>query len=195
MSAYRDVRGVCGPLEFLAILTLMCLRTSLPWYAGFVMPDIFTPMMVIGIFLLAFCRDGLSRWEMAFVIPVTLAATMIHYSTPPVAIGLLLAGFGWRLLNVHRATMPRLILPAVLVGVGLAAIVLSNYLVLVAAYSPAGYAFAFARLIADGPAVAIRANTVRPGTMSHAPIFRRCPPTATSFYGERRRICSRRSAF
>jgi len=152
----REVFAIASRLEFLVIIALLCVLSSLPWYAGFLMPDIFTPVMVLGIFLLAFCFERLSRWEQCFIIPLTFGAAIEHYSNPPIALGLLSVGLIVRMALRRRApdALPHLVMTAVVIGAGIVALVISNYVKLgLATYSPGGYAFGLARLVGDGPAV------------------------------------------
>jgi hypothetical protein len=152
----REVFAIGSRLEFLAIIAVLCMTTSLPWYAGFLMPDIFTPLMVLGLFMLAFCFDRLSRWEQCFVVSLTFVAAIVHYSHIPIAIGLLAIGIlaRWVQNRYSRAAIPHLALPAAVVVAGIVALVMSNYLMLgIATYSPGGYAFELARLVQNGPAV------------------------------------------
>jgi hypothetical protein len=152
----REVFAITSRVGFLIVIGLLCALSSLPWYCGYLMPDIFTPMTVLGLFMLAFCFARLSRRERVFVIGLTFVAEIVHYSHVPIAISLILIGLLSRLVLRNRAlaVIPRLMLPATVVSAGLVAIVMSNYLMLgLVTYSPGSYAFEFARLVADGPAV------------------------------------------
>ncbi len=152
----REVFGIASRVEFLSVIVLLCVLTSLPWYAGFLMPDIFTPVLVLGLFLLAFCLGRLRWWEQCYVVGLTFVAAVVHYSHIPIAIGLLLIGLIVRVVLRKRAPerVPHLMLPAAVVGAGTVAIVISNYLTLgMMTYSAGGYAFVLARLVADGQAV------------------------------------------
>lgn len=152
----REVFAIGSRLGFLAIIVGLCMMTSLPWYAGFLMPDIFTPLMVLGLFMLAFCFERLSRWEQCFVVGLTFVAAIVHYSHIPIAMGLLAIGVlaRWVPNRYSHSAIPHLALPATVIGAGLVAVVMSNYLMLgIATYSPGGYAFELARLVQNGPAV------------------------------------------
>ena len=88
----REVFAITSRMEFLAVIALMCMLTSLPWYTAYLMPDIFTPVLVLGLFMMAFCFERLGRWERCFVAGLTFVALVVHYSHLPIAIGLLAAG-------------------------------------------------------------------------------------------------------
>ena len=152
----REVFAIASRVGFLIIIALLSALTSLPWCAGYLMPDIFTPVMVLGLFMLAFCPERLSRWERCYVIALTFVAAIVHYSHLPIAIGLMLVGLMFRVVLRRRAPNagPHLMIPAFVIAAGVVAIVISNYLTLgLVTFSPAGYAFELARLVADGPAV------------------------------------------
>jgi hypothetical protein len=153
----HEVFGIRSRLQYLAIIVLLCLLTSLPWYVAFVMPDIFVGVTVLGLFMLAFCFERLSRWERCFVVGVTFGASLTHFTYLPIAIGLLGVGLVARLALRSRvpALIPHLMLPGILIGAGVVTMIFANYIRFgLATYSPGGYAFEFGRLVQDGPAVA-----------------------------------------
>jgi len=153
----RKVFGIVSRTGFLVVVASLCALSSLPWYTGFVMADIFGPMLVMGLFLMVFCADRLTRLENWFVLVVTFLSAIVHLSHIPIAIGLLTAGVIARIVARRRMPdlVPHLMLPSIVIGAGFAAVVFANYLTLgVASFSPGGYAFQLARLIEDGEAVA-----------------------------------------
>jgi hypothetical protein len=153
----REVFAIASGVGFLLIIALLCLLTSLPWYTGFVMADIFTPILLLGLFLLAFCAAHLSRWERFYVIVLTFVASTVHFAHTPIAIGLLAVGLVARFMMRNRAPdkVPHLMLPTAIVALGVAAIFASNYFTIgLISFAPGGYAFQLARLVKDGPAVA-----------------------------------------
>ena len=160
----REVFGLKSRAGFLNVIALLCIFTSLPWYTGFLMPDIFTPILVMGLFLMAFCFDRLNRGEQCYVAGVTLVSAVVHNSHTPVLVGLLITGFVARALlrGPAPSLMPHLMLPAMITIIGIVAIVLSNYLTLgIPTFSAGGYAFELARLQADGPAVGFLRESCR----------------------------------
>ena len=154
----REVFDIVSRLEFIAVIALLSVLTSLPWYTGFIMPDIFTALMVLGLFMLSFCYERLDRWERYFIVALTFVASIEHYSNIPIAVGLLLVGLAARMyMTKHGGTqVPYLALPATVVAGGIAAIVIANYLMFgIVTYSVGGYAFALARLLGHGPAIEV----------------------------------------
>lgn len=151
----RHVFAIKSGLQFLVVIALVCALSNLPWCAGFIVPDIFQPMMVLGLFLLAFCYDRLSRWERGYVITLTFIGSIVHYSNPPIAIALLAAALIVRMALRRRVsdTVANLATPAIVIAAALGALVVSNYLTFgLVTYSASGYAFELYRLAKDGPA-------------------------------------------
>jgi hypothetical protein len=75
-------------VELLAIVGALSVFSSLPWLTGQILPDVFTPVLLLGMFLLAFCSARLGRWELAYVWGLTTASITTHLSHVPIAIGL-----------------------------------------------------------------------------------------------------------
>ena len=68
-------------LQFLAIVGLLSLTTSLGWYACFIMPDILGPVLYLSIYLLVFARETLSareRWAVSAIAWWAMAAHSTH---------------------------------------------------------------------------------------------------------------------
>lgn len=56
------LEGLGGrPWLAIAILTGLCVLTSLPWFAARPMPDVMVPIFVLGVALLAFHAEGKLR--------------------------------------------------------------------------------------------------------------------------------------
>jgi hypothetical protein len=130
--------------------------TSLPWYTGLIMPDIFAAVMVLGLFLLAFCRPHLTSWERKYVAVLTVAAATVHLSHIPLALGLLLVAVIARLLRRRREIrlLPNVMVPAYVVATALLLVLTKSYAMQhEVTFAAGGYAFTLARLVADGQAV------------------------------------------
>ncbi len=144
----RAATGAATARRHVAICAGLAALTSAPWFATFLMPDIFAPALVLCLYLLAFAP--ISRWQAAWL---TLLATLCiasHLSHLPLAAGLvgLSLALGWRIGPMLRAALPLALALAVLLGtnwVGHGRL----------AVSPYGSVFALARLVADGPAARI----------------------------------------
>jgi len=129
----------------------------LPWFVGQIMPDVFTGLAVLGMFILGFGPGRLSARERNGVLVLTALAIAVHLSHLPLALGLLavmpvvggLTGawrpFRWQPLAAGGG--------ALLLAIG--AVVSTNIIYRGrVTLSPNGQIFMLARLVADGPAVA-----------------------------------------
>lgn len=125
----------------------LTLLTALPWSVVFIMPDILTPVAVMGTALLAWGWPCLSRTERAWLLLLTPVAVASHLSNVPVVFAILVlalmlrAGWGVAL----RAALPLAGAVALLLVTNVAG---HGRLSL----SPYGSTFVLARMIADGPA-------------------------------------------
>jgi hypothetical protein len=144
--------GDRGPAMFLLVVTALALGTSLPWYAGQLMPDIFLPLAVVALHLLAFARERLRASETLLLAGVLMFALASHMSIVAVTAALLTLFVTVRLL--HRRLgfpQPRLAAPfgAAIAGIALA---LASNLAIVGhlGLTPGGTTFLFGRLIQDG---------------------------------------------
>ncbi|HEV7457966.1 MAG TPA: hypothetical protein VGN96_14430 [Roseococcus sp.] len=141
------VAGWGSPRRHVALCLALAALTALPWSVSFVMPDVLTPVAVLGTALLAWGWPALGRAERAWLLVLTPIAIASHLSNLPVIFAVLVlalllrAGWGVAL----RAAVPLAGAVALLLvtnGVGHGRLALSPY----------GSTFLLARLIADGPA-------------------------------------------
>lgn len=145
--------GLTWP-AFTTAVALLSALTWLPFLTSEVMPDLFTPLLILVTIILAWAPDeicGAERWTL-----IVLAGfmTSTQQSSIPLVLGLIvtLAPLAvWRRRLPARAILPATIAPLL----ALAALCTANF----AAHhrlspSPFGNVFYLARLIADGPAAA-----------------------------------------
>jgi hypothetical protein len=148
------VRAVLGrrPMALAGIGALLALTTSLPWFTSQLMPDVFTFVMVLCVFLLVAAPHTLSALERAAVALLLVGSILVHQSHLVLAAGLSVLlvllrlakqkRFGWRgaALALAPPALAALLLSAVnLYGHGRFA------------PSPYGNVFVLARVLADGP--------------------------------------------
>jgi hypothetical protein len=155
------------PLRLLIVLVAaLTLFTSLPWFSGQIMPDVFTGLVIVAVFLLAFCWNRLSSAERWFVVIGLTAMLCFHPSFPPLT--LLLAAFV--LPVVLRRRLPwrqflrttAVLLGSVAISI-IAMIVYSLMLIHQVTLLPDGPAFPLARVIADGPGAYYLSESCRAG--------------------------------
>ena len=88
--------GTISKKETLLMIAGLCVFTSLPWVTGQIMPDLFSPVLLLGTFLLAFCGDQLRRGELLYVGALITVGIATHFSHVPIAFGLILLCIGLR---------------------------------------------------------------------------------------------------
>jgi hypothetical protein len=143
-----------GRRAFLLTLLVMglTLATSLPWYVGQLMPDIFLSLVTLAIFLLAFHDDKLTRLEKIALASFVTIASAFHMSILALTLALTLAFcllecFASRL---HFAT-PSWRLPVIAAVAALCLAPTSNLLIAGKfAFTPGGTTFLFARMVQNG---------------------------------------------
>jgi hypothetical protein len=118
LARLRPELGVAG---YLTRVGLLAGCTALPWIAGQLMADIFTPLLVLALWL--YVEDGsLSGAQRAALLALCALCVSVHLTHLP--LGLALIGLAWLCLRAQRAAelRRRLLAPAVALLVGLAAI-------------------------------------------------------------------------
>jgi hypothetical protein len=71
------------------VIAGLCLFSSLPWITGEILPDVFTPVVLLGIFLQGFCTDQLKHGERWYIAILTTIGIAVHVSHVPIALGLI----------------------------------------------------------------------------------------------------------
>lgn len=154
--ALRTARVTLSTRAFVGLFAALTAGTSLPWFTGQVMPDLFTGLLVLLAYVTLFGDERLARWERAAVWLLLALALATHLSHLPLYAALLVAGFLWcaaartegsidlRSLAL-RALTPLLAAAALLVG--------CNYVFTrKAVLSESSSLFYLARLAGDGTA-------------------------------------------
>jgi hypothetical protein len=75
--------------KILVVIAGLSLFSSLPWITGEILPDVFTPVVMLGIFLQAFCTDQLKHGERWYIAILTTIGIAVHISHVPIALGLI----------------------------------------------------------------------------------------------------------
>jgi len=136
------------------LLLALSVLTGLPWLISRLMPDLFTPLLVLVLALLVFVPDRLSRGQARSLWVGAVAMTAVHQSNVLLCAGLLLAliparrWLGAR-LALGRGGLARL---AAIPALALLALTAVNFAAhRQASPSPYGNVFFLARVIYDGP--------------------------------------------
>ncbi len=147
------LRGLGGqPMVAAAIVVGVSILTGAPWFTAQLMPDVWLPLAVLGLYLLAFHLAALRGWERSALAAVIAFAIACHMSTLAVALGLVIAlavlrPFAPRL----RLARPSILAPGAAVALGLLLAPVSNYAIAGRfTFTPGGANFAFVRLVEEG---------------------------------------------
>lgn len=96
--ALSAIMGRRAPLTLAGTMAALAALSSLPWFAGQVMPDLFTGLMALVMFTMIFApMPGWRGWAMAALLAGLIA---LHLSHLPIAAALIVAGgllTGWRM--------------------------------------------------------------------------------------------------
>jgi len=149
----RALFGVRGNLFYVALSLFLTLTTSLPWFVGLLIPDIFTALLVLGFLLTAFSWEKFSPVIKALLLLSLTIFISFHYSHLPLTLAALvtlgvLAALGWR---PSGKLWPRF---AVIAGAGAlatAAFLISNVIAFgTPSLSQGSNAFLLGRLLDEG---------------------------------------------
>jgi hypothetical protein len=151
--------------RLLAIAISLLLLTGIGWYVGQIEPDCFTPLVVLGSYLLLFHLQDMTRGRRIATFLITGLAVATHPSHIGLIGGLLICAAA---LLLARRWLPDLPRPQILHCAG--ALLLSIALLVAANYgftreifvSRAGSVFVLARLMQDGIVQRLMTETCRP---------------------------------
>ncbi|MBX6747379.1 MAG: hypothetical protein IRY87_35565, partial [Acetobacteraceae bacterium] len=162
---------------------LLALLTGLPWVAAQLIPDVFTGVVVLSLWLLGFRAATLSALERLWFLLLATGAVAMHQSHLPLVFGLAILGgallwsrWGWRLALAGTARMAG---PALLAGLAMIAVNLAGHGR--ASVSPFGSVFLAARLIYDGPGMAMLRHTCPEAGWRICPVLDRLGPHHNAF--------------
>jgi len=131
----------------------LVLLTGLPWYAGQVEPDAFTPLVVLTLYLLAFHARRLGWWRCTVLIGIAGISAAAHPSHLGLAVGLFLVLAVYRALTLWKSEWPqaRLLPPLLSLVLAFGMTFSANYHFTRHMFvSRAGPVFMFARMLQDG---------------------------------------------
>lgn len=138
-------------LAFVLVAALAAF-TALPWYVSLLMPGIWAGWAVLALYLLAFRRDALHRFEMLTLGGMIVFAIAAHMATLALCLGLTVC---FALIRLAAPSVgiprPRLGAAATTLVAGALLCPASNYLIAGEfALTPGGTTFVFGRLVQDG---------------------------------------------
>lgn len=162
----------------------LALTTALPWFAAQLMPDIFTPLLVLALALLVLMPERLSAGETAWLVMFCAFMIAAQHSSLPLSLCLLVvllpsrrrlgasSPLGRR--GVLRSVAPLALATLALVAVNAAAFRRVSV-------SPFGNVFMLARVIYDGPGRNVLLNDCPAAGWRLCPVIADLPPTSDAF--------------
>jgi hypothetical protein len=148
----RVVRGHAAPPWHMGQCAFAALATAAPFSAALLMPDVFAPIVVLGLFLLGFGGAALTRFERGYLVALVALGIAAHLAHLPLALGLCGVTVLLRLWR-YPVRLLAMVLPVV---IAVAVMFVTNAIGHGRfALSPYGASFMLARLQEDGPATAL----------------------------------------
>jgi hypothetical protein len=154
----RTVLRIEQPWTIVLTCALLTAVSSLPCFVGQIMPDIFTPVLMLAILLLVMGWERMAIWERWFGLSLVAASITFHFANllivlvtlPALAVMYLL---GWR-PGPHA--LKRLILGAAAVFIAVSALISVNVAMRGKfVVSSSSSTFLLAKLLEDGPAFSV----------------------------------------
>jgi hypothetical protein len=156
LSLALRAHGLPGNLPLLLTAAGLAVLSGLPWLAAQLMPDLFTGLLVLALWLLGFRAAVLSTGERLWVLLLATGGVAVHLSHLPLALGLGLLGsallFAFRGRREAYLGAARMLAPPLLAALAMTAANAAGHGRL--AVSPFGSVFMAARVIYDGPGMA-----------------------------------------
>ena len=151
-SALFDITDF--PRMFL-LAVFLTIGTSLPWFVSWIMPDIFTALMIIALVLLCFAHDTLPKLSKIILVMLIGVALGFHQANLPVALWMfpalgLCALLGWR---PSRPFLHGFFASGVGLTLGVVALLTVNLVSGQVGLSRGGSVFLLARMLEDGTAL------------------------------------------
>jgi hypothetical protein len=142
------------PQAYLVVVGLLSLLTGLGWFVGWIMPDLFGPVLYLAIYLLVFAPETLSRAERRAVVLIAGWSVASHITHLTLAVGLcvlLVAVLAVRRQLTHGALRPVGTVAMIAFVAAAAQVALHTYLYGKPSLNGQRPPFVMARMIADGP--------------------------------------------
>src|SRR5262249_16545138 len=154
----KSVFGIYDCSVIIVTAFVLVAGSSLPWFVGQIIPDIFTSVLILAILIVAMGWNGLEaaeRWFALLIIPVCIGFHNSNFLIALAAVPALAAItlLGWR---PGPQAFRRFSLMVVAVTLGVTALISANVIARGKLVISAGSStFLFARLLDDGPALEV----------------------------------------
>ncbi len=104
---WRMLAPARSPRWLIPGAALLAVGTWLPWLVSELMPDVFTPLLVLTFCLLAFAPDRLARWERVALVPLVGFMIAAQQSSVAVWCGLLVGVGVWGSISPDTPLLAR----------------------------------------------------------------------------------------
>src|ERR1700730_2929695 len=147
--------GLTAASRLLLLSLLLTMGTSLPWFVGQIMPDIFAPLMILALALLWLAHDTLPRVSRILLMLLISGAVAFHQANLLVALWMLpafglFALLGWR---PSKASIYGTLESGLALALGAAALLTANLVDGRFELSNGGSVFLLAQLLENGTAI------------------------------------------
>ncbi len=154
ISACARALGLTGPRPLLTIVASLTLMSTLPYFAGELMPDVFAGYAFIALLLPGVSADRLSALERSAIALLASASITIHNTIVVLAflLALVVAGMAW-IARIRGRELRRLIawVSAPLALALCFNLAYGNVVALTRGAAPTNPPYLMARVLADGP--------------------------------------------
>jgi hypothetical protein len=150
--------GIHNPFSVVFSAALLTGVSSLPWFVGWIMPDIFTSILILSLLLLGMCWDRMTIVEQVLSLALIAASVTFHYGNMAIALSgipafVVIAILGWRPAGRAWFRFGAIAASIVLAAV---ALIFSNLIGSgKAVIDPSSSTLMLARLLEDGPALEV----------------------------------------
>jgi hypothetical protein len=145
------VLGLARPWRLFGLCLVLSMTTALPWLTSMLLTDIFAGLSVLSLFVLVLYGDKISGIERAALVVFTAFAAATHSATMAVLLGLCCVGWIARPFLRGRIAASYLAQGTLTIAAGATMLLSANFALSgQVAWTPGGYAIAFARMLQDG---------------------------------------------
>lgn len=188
--------GLSGPWRLFGTCLVLTVTTALPWLASMLLTDIFAGLSVLSLFLLVLYAEEISGIEKAALFVFTAFSAATHSATMAVLLGLCLAGWAVRPFLGKRVAIAGLAFGTVSIVAGALMLLSANFALSGRlAWTPGGYAIAFARMLQDGIVTRYLQDHCGKEHLKLCPYRNDLPETADDFLWSRETVFNKLGRF
>jgi hypothetical protein len=190
------VFGLARPWRLFGVSLALTLTTALPWLASMLLTDIFAGLSILSLFILVLHGDKISRSEKAALFVFTAFAAATHSATMAVLLGLCCVGWIARPFLRQRIAIRSLAQGTLTIAVGAVMLVSANFALSgQVAWTPGGFAIAFARMLQDGIVTRYLNDHCATQHFKLCPYRNNLPETADDFLWSRETVFNKLGRF